>query len=103
MENRAWFVRRPGHISQLRTVHPLDGERSYRVVAEVTLGDMDFENFITDLYADRGFLEEYAHLCSAEGDTWSCILVRCPDYRDAVLVVPEEGRFVGWAAFIEMP
>ena len=102
MENRAWFVRRPGILAELRAVHPLDEERPYRVAAEVTLGDMDFQNFITDLYADREFIEENAHLCGMEGETWACLLVRCPGVRDGVLVMPEEGCFVGWAAWVEM-
>ena len=101
MEGRAWFVRRPGRMEELRALHPLDGEKPYRVAAEVTLEDMDFRNFITDLYADRTFLEEYAHLCTA-GEVWDCILVRCPGDRNGVLVLPEDGCFVGWAAWVEL-
>ena len=102
MEGRAWFVRRPGILAELRAVHPLDGEKAYRVAAEVTLGDMEFQNFITDLYADRGFIEENAHLCHPGEETWSCLLVRCPGEETGVLVMPEEGRFVGWAAVIDI-
>lgn len=101
MEGRAWFVRRPGVLEDLRVLHPLDGERPYRVAAELALEDMEFQNFITDLYADRAFLEEYAPLC-AMGETWTCLLVRCPGDRNGVLVMPERGCFVGWAAWVEV-
>ena len=101
MEGRAWFRRRPGILAELRGPYPLEEERPYRVAAVVTLGDMDFQNFITDLYADRDFLEEHANLC-AMGEVWNCLLVRCPGEKTGVLVMPEEGRFVGWAAAIEM-
>lgn len=101
MEGRAWFVRRPARLEDLQAIHPLDEERPCRAVAEVTLGDMDFQNFITDLYADRAFVEEYAPLCS-EGEVWNCILVRCRGDRNGILVMPEAGCFVGWAAWTEV-
>lgn len=100
MEGYAYFLRRPGRLEDLRALHPLDAERPYRVAAELFLGDMDFENFVTDLYADRDFLEDHARLCGT-GETWSCLLVRRRGDRNGVLVVPER-RYVDWAAWVEV-
>ena len=98
LEGLAWFVRRPKDLEALRALHPLDAERPYRVAAEVVLEDMDFQNFITDLYADRAFLEENAHFCGGDG-VWSCLLVRCHGDRNGVLVLPMADGFVDWAAW----
>ena len=100
MEGYAYFVRRPGRLEDLRVLHALDAEKPYRVVAEVELGDMDFENFITDLYADREFLEEKGAPCGT-GEVWSCLLVRCRGDRNGVLVIPER-CYVDWAAWPEV-
>ena len=99
MEGYAHFVRRPGRLEDLEVLHPLEAERPCRVVGEVVLGDMDFRNFTTDLYADRDFLEEYAPLCGM-GEVWTCILVRCAGERKGILAVPE-GRYVEWAALVD--
>ena len=81
MEGRAWFVRRPRDLEALRALHPLDAERPYRVTGVICLDDMDFGNFITDLYADRPFLEGTESLCG-QGEEWSCLLVRCDEKAD---------------------
>lgn len=100
MKGRAWFVRRPGRLDELQALHPLDKEQPYRVAAEITLGEMDFQNFAADLWADRAFLEGPSRLC-ARGEVWDCLLVHCRGERNGILVLPEEGCFVGWAAWIE--
>ena len=99
MEGYAYFARRPGRLEDLRVPHPLEAEKPYRVVGEMVLGDMDFQNFLTDLYADRDFLEEYAPLCG-RGEEWACLLVRCAGDRNGILVVPER-RYVEWAALVD--
>ena len=101
MNGRAWFVRRPRDLEALRALHPLDGERPFRVAAELFLEEMDFQNFITDLLADRGFLERYADLC-AYGEAPSCLLVRCEEDRNGILAVPGKDGFLEWAAFTEV-
>ena len=98
MNGRAWFVRRPRDLEALRALHPLDGERPYRVAAELFLEEMDFRNFLTDLYADRDFLERYAFLCAA-GDEPVCLLVRCEGDRNGILTVPGKDGFIEWAAW----
>lgn len=101
MNDRAWFVRRPRNLEALRALHPLDGERPFRVAAELFLAEMEFQNFLTDLAADREFLERYAGLC-AYGETPVCLLVRCEDDRNGILAVPGRDGFAEWAAFLDL-
>ncbi len=101
LNGRAWFVRRPRDLDALRALHPLDAERPYRVAAELFLEEMDFQNFLTDLYADRDFLERYASLC-AGGEPRSCLLVRSVGDRNGILVQPGKDGFIEWAAFTEL-
>ena len=100
MNGQAWFVRRPRDLEALRALHPLDAERPYRVAAELFLTDMDFQNFITDLAADRAFLERYAPLC-ADGPVPACLLVRCEGEKYGILALPGKAGFLEWAAWTE--
>ena len=59
--------------------------------------DLDYENFVTDMLADRDFIGENAALCG-EGEVMRCMLVQRRGQDGGVLVVPERGSFVGWAA-----
>lgn len=34
------------------------------------------------------------------GDVWDCLLVQQRDRTDGVLVLPEQGCFVSWAAYV---
>ena len=56
MEQTASFLRRPRRIEELRAEEN-GQQRPYRIVKTVCLGGMDYENFVTDLLADRAFLE----------------------------------------------
>ena len=82
----AYFVKNPRVIGDLAVPHPVEAEREYEVAARVRLAGMDFENFAADMLADRGFIEEHAALVQRRGQS------------GGVLVVPERGAFVGWAA-----
>lgn len=93
----AYFVKRPRVIQDLAAPHPLEAERAYEVTARVALAGIDYENFVTDMLADRGFIEENAALCG-EGEVMRCLLVQRRGQDGGVLVVPERGSFVGWAA-----
>ncbi len=53
MKERAFFVFRPRTVSDL-SIGNADGKwREYRIVKIVRLSRMDYENFTTDLLADR--------------------------------------------------
>ena len=94
----AYFVERPRRIEDLMVPHLIELERPYRIVTEIQLPAIDYENFITDMLADRQFIEDHAALCS-KGAVWRCILVQQRGRTDGVLVIPEDGRYVGWAAY----
>ena len=98
----AYFVYRPRTISELRKPHLLNQERKYEVVAEKALSTIEYENFITDMLADRQFIEDAAPKCSS-GDVMKCLLVRRRGEADGILVVanyPQAPVFVQWAAYI---
>jgi len=93
----AYFVERPRVIEDLIQPHLFEQERKYLIVKSIELGKMDYENFITDMLADRQFIEDNAGLCS-RGEVWQCLLIRQRGCSDGILVMPENGCFVGWAA-----
>ena len=91
------FIRHPRTISDLMQPSLHKHEWEYQIVKTIELGKMDFENFITDMLADRQFIEDSAALCS-QGEVWKCLLIRQRGCREGVLVMPENRCFVGWAA-----
>ena len=95
----AYFVKAPHRIEDLRAPHLVDEERAYMVVKQVKLAKIDYENFITDMLADRQFIEDNAELCG-KGGVWRCLLVQKRGRRDGILVLPEDGCFVGYAAYL---
>ena len=94
----ACFIRHPHTIGDLMQPHLHKHEREYQIVKTIELGKMDYENFITDMLADRQFIEDNAGLCS-QGKVWQCLLIRQKGRSDGILVVPEGGHYVGWAAY----
>ena len=97
MKEKAFFVERPHTIEDLMQPHLLAHERKYRIVKTIELGKLDYENFVTDMLADRQFIEDNAGLCS-RGEVWQCLLIRQRRCSDGILVLPEGGCYVGWAA-----
>ena len=92
----AYFVKRPRRIDDLLVPHLIEKERPYRIVTEIQLPAIDYENFITDMLADRQFIEDHGRRCK-KGEVWDCLLVRRNGQPNGVLVMPEDGCFVGWA------
>lgn len=92
----AYFVKRPRRIDDLLVPHLIEKERPYRIVTEVRLPAIDYENFITDMLADRQFIEDHGRRCK-KGEVWDCLLVRRKGQPNGVLVMPEDGCFIGWA------
>ncbi len=85
---KAFFVRYPRQIEDLHKPHLLSSERPYDVVKEIKLAAIDYDNFITDMCADRQFIEDNVGLC-AEGLTIKCLLIRQRGRNNGVLVVPD--------------
>ena len=54
----AYFVESPRIIEDLLAPHPIEQEIQYEIVKTVKLAKIDYENFITDMIADRQFIEE---------------------------------------------
>ena len=96
----AYFVESPRIIEDLLAPHPIEQETQYEIVKTVKLAKTDYENFITDMIADRQFIEENTALC-AQGGVWRCLLVQQRGRTDGVLVVPVDGCYVGWAAYYQ--
>lgn len=95
MEQTAYFIWRPRRIEELQAEE--NGQRRpYRIVKTVCLGGMDYENFVTDLLADRAFLENVPG-CGEEGPLVRCLCVSCQG-RDSVLVLPDGTGHVALAA-----
>ena len=96
MEQTAYFIRRPRRIEELRAEEN-GRRRPYRIVSSLRLGGMDYENFVTDLLADRAFLEDVPG-CGEDGKKVLCCLrVSCPG-REDILVVPDGTGHVALAA-----
>lgn len=87
-QGTAFFVPRPRTIDDLISAHPTEAERRYEVVKVIRLAEIDYENFITDMLADRWFLEENAGLCCKTGSMIRCLLVTDGKQERGVLVVP---------------
>lgn len=96
---KAYFVPDPSRIDDLSVPHLITDERPYEIVKTIILGAIDYGNFITDMMADRTFIEESHTLCGKD-EVWRCLFIRQRGKTDGVLVMPEDGSFVGWAAYI---
>ena len=94
----AYFVEGPRTIEDLRVPHLVERERPFEIAKTVKLARIDYENFVTDMLADRQFTEDNADLCG-QGETWRCILVQQRGCADGVLVLPFETSYVGWAPY----
>ena len=97
----AFFVDFPRTIEDLKQPHEITQEHEYEVVKTVWLRSIDYQNFITDMLADRQFIEDNCHLCS-EGELWSCLLVRSEGAKDGILVMPADRCYVKYAACLEL-
>ena len=95
MEQTAYFIRRPRRIEELWDFG-IGMLRPYRIVSSLRLGGMDYENFVTDLLADRAFLEGIPG-CGEDGSILCCLRVSCPGRVD-ILVVPDGTGHVALAA-----
>ena len=95
----AYFVQNPRRIEELRVPHLVTSEKHFEIVRTVTLGRIDYENFITDMLVERQFIEDNAAACR-RGDIWKCLLVRQKGKPGGILVMPEKDGFVGYAAYI---
>lgn len=95
----AYFAENPRVLEDLIKPHLLEQERPFEVVKTAKLRTIDYENFITDMVADRQFIADSADLCS-KGTVWKCILVQQRGSHVGILVMPEDKCYVGYAAYL---
>ena len=95
---QAYFVPLPRRIEDLRVPHDYEKEQRYEIVKTVRLSQIEYENFITDMVADRAFIEDNAGNCSA-GEIMKCLLVQSRKGTDGILVIPRDRCFVEYAAY----
>lgn len=95
----ARFVRYPRTVRDLIQAFPRGQSQNYEIVKRIELDELDYENFIHDMLVDRQFIEENASLC-AEGEVWRCLYVYERGQRCGILIMPEPGAYVKWAAYI---
>ena len=90
MTRYAYFVRRPRTIDDLYRPHTIKNERPFEIVKEIILSGIDYTNFVTDMLADRLFLEDNALLCSKDAEIVRCLLIKQRKIGTGVLVVPDK-------------
>lgn len=97
---KAYFIRTPRTARNLLRPHLAEREREFQIVKDVGLEPIDYENFVTDMLADRKFIEDAAALCG-EGEVMKCLFVHRRGCSDGILIVPESDAHVKWAAYIK--
>lgn len=97
---KAYFIRTPRTARDLFRPHLAEHEREFQIVKVVGLEPIDYENFVTDMLADRQFIEDAAALCG-EGEIMKCLFAHRYGRSDGILIVPESDAFVKWAAYIK--
>ena len=95
MKEKAWFVFRPRTVAELTMKNPAGKWLEYRIVKTICVTGIDYENFATDLLADRQFIEDHFTLCTESGD---CLLVTGKRREPELLVIPWHKCFVRYAA-----
>ncbi len=99
-KKKAFFIHNPRRIEDLRKPHLFDEEHEYEVVKKIELTTIDYENFITDMRADREFIENNSEFCS-EGEVLRCLFICRQGSSEGILVVPEYISFVKMAGYIQ--
>lgn len=95
----AYFVRNAHRLEDLQSIHLLDAEKPYEIIKTVQLSKIDYENFSTDLLADRAFLDGFSESKQSEA-ALLCIFVHQQGKKDGILAVPTADGHVGLAAYI---
>lgn len=95
MKEKAFFVFHPRRVDDLLPKYENGKWREVQIVGTVMLSKLDFENFATDLLADRQFIEDNAILCQRPND---CLLVTTRAHTDELLIIPWKGCYVRFAA-----
>ena len=95
MKEKAWFVFRPRTAADLTLNNPAGKWLEYRIVKTICLDGINYENFATDLLADRQFIENHSALCAKPGD---CLLISGKRQEPELLVIPWQKCFIRYAS-----
>jgi hypothetical protein len=97
---KAYFFHKPFSLDDLRVPHRMEQESYYDIKAVVTLPEIEYENFITDMTQWREFIEQHGKLCNSKDDVWSCIFVHQVGKTDGVLVQTDGYDYPRYAAYL---
>ena len=95
MKEKALFFFEPRRIDDLAPGNPGGKWMEFHIVKTICLSKIDYENFTTDLLADRQFIEDNIGLCIENGN---CFLITTRNHIGEFLVVPWHKRFVRYVA-----
>ena len=84
----AYFVDKPRTIDDLMQPHRVEAERPFHIVKTIQLSGIDYTNFITDMLADRSYIEENYNLCRSLGSVLQCLLIKQKGKKGGILAVP---------------
>lgn len=103
MTNRtALFLSAISTIDDLINPRKTKERKPYVIEETITLKSIDYQNFITDLYADRDFFDGKESLCRIDSDgVWHCLLVQQKGKKDGILVMCEEDEDVKKMAYLQ--
>jgi hypothetical protein len=99
----AHFISYPHSINDLQKPFIAQLEKPFVIEKIITLKKYDYENFITDLCADRGFIEENNILCRVDNEgIWHCLYIKQIGKNEGILVMSDGAVFPKYAAYIAM-
>jgi hypothetical protein len=102
VDGKAYFVFTPRNGEVFQQPHLIGHEKPYRIVGNIALSSIDYENFETDMLVEREYLEPFEELCHT-GAVYECVLVcRQGNNRTGILVIPDSGGFIKCAARYEV-
>ena len=99
VDGKAYFVFTPRNGEVFQQPHLIDHEKPYRIVGNIALSSIDYENFETDMLVEHEYLEPYEECCRT-GETYACVLVhKKTDDQHGFLVIPDSGGYIKCAAW----
>lgn len=101
IDGKAYFIFTPRNGEEFQQPHLIDHEKPYRIVGNIALSSIDYENFETDMLVERKYLEPYEECCRT-GEIYACVLVhKKADDQHGFLVIPDSGGYIQCAAWYD--
>lgn len=94
IDGKAYFIFTPRNGEEFQQPHLIDHEKPYRIVGNIALSSIDYENVETDMLVERKYLEPYEECCRT-GEIYACVLVhKKADDQHGFLVIPDSGGYI---------